>query len=243
LLHTRITAPRSARIGMRGSRHIFLTMCGAAMLTALAACGSDNTTAPPTLATITITPSNPTIATGGTQQFTAVGMDGSGNVVPIDPTWSLTSVDGTISGDGLFTAGTTTGNFPNAISAKVGNVTGTASVTITAGATDVSGDYALQSVDGKAPPDTVVHTSTATIVFLDGLLSLHTDASYKLLFHTATTTSSGTVADSSGSTGTYGVNGNTVIIRNSSTGDSVIATATPSTITFTDNAEVFVFSK
>ena len=228
---------------MRGSRHIFLAMCGAAMLATLAACGSDNTTAPPTLATITVTPSNPSIAAGGTQQFTAVGKDGNGNDVTIDPTWSLTSVDGTISGDGLFTAGSTTGNFPNAISAKVGNVTGTASVTITAAAPDVSGDYALQSVDGKAPPDTVVHTSTTTVVFLDGLLSLHADSSYKLLFHSATTTSSGTVADSSGSTGTYSVNGNTVTIHNSSTGDSVVATATLPTITFTDGAEVFVFSK
>lgn len=143
---------------MRGSRHILLTMCGAAMLAALGACGSDSTTGPPAQSTIT-------------------------------------------------------------------------------------GDYPLRSVDGKAPPDTVVHTSATTVVFLDGLLSLHTDASYKLLFHTATTTSSGTVADSSGSTGTYSVNGNTVTIRNSSTGDSVIATATQSTITFTDGAEVFVFSK
>jgi hypothetical protein len=243
VLHTRTGALRSGRNARRDSRHIFLTMCGAALLAALAACGSDNTTAPPTLATITVTPSSPTIAAGGTQQFTAVGKDGNGNVVPIDPTWSLTSVDGTISGDGLFTAGSTTGSFPNAISAKVGNITGSASLTITAAAPDVSGDYALQSVDGKAPPDTVVHTSSTIVVFLDGLLSLHSDASYKLLFHTTTTTSSGTVADSSGSTGTYTVNGNTVVIHNSSTGDSVVATAALPAISFTDGGEVFVFSK
>jgi hypothetical protein len=243
-MHTRTTAPRSSRNGTRNSRHIFLTLCGAGMLALLAACGSDNTTAPPPgLATITVTPSNPTVAAGGTQQFTAVGKDANGNVVTIDPTWSLTSVDGTISGDGLFTAGTTTGNFPNAISAKVGNITGSASVTITAAAPDLTGDYALQSVDGKAPPDTVVHNSATTVVFLDGLLSLHSDASYKLLFHTSTTTSSGTVADSSGSTGTYSVNGSTVIIRNSSTGDSVIATAALPTISFMDGGQAFVFSK
>jgi hypothetical protein len=242
-MHTRTTAPRSSRNGTRSSRRIFLTVCGAGMLAALAACGSDNTTAPPGLATITVTPSNPTIPAGGTQQFTAVGKDANGNVVAIDPTWSLSSVDGTISGDGLFTAGTTTGNFSNVISAKVGNITGTASVTITAAAPDLTGDYALQSVDGKAPPDTVVHNSATTVVFLDGLLSLHSDASYKLLFHTTTTTSSGTVSDSSGSTGTYSVNGNTVIIRNSSTGDSVIATAALPAISFMDGGETFVFSK
>jgi hypothetical protein len=243
VLHTRTKASRSARSAKRGSRNIFLTVCGASLLAALAACGSDNTTAPPTLATITITPSNPTIAAGGTQQFTAVGTDGSGNVVAIDPVWSLNSVDGTISGDGLFTAGSTTGSFPNSISAKVGNITGTASVTITAASPDVAGDYALQSVDGKAPPDTVVHNSATTIVFLDGTLSLHADSSYKLLFHTTTTTSSGTVADSSGSTGTFSVNGNTVVIRNGSTGDSVVATAALPTISFSDAGQAFVFSK
>jgi hypothetical protein len=246
VLHTRVKAPRSPRNGVGSrprSRHIFLTLCSAGMLAALAACGSDNTTAPPGLATITVTPSNPTVAAGGTQQFTAVGKDANGNVVPIDPTWSISSVDGTISGDGLFTAGTTTGNFPNAISAKVGNITGTASVTITAANTDVTGDYTLQSVDGKAPPDTVVHNSATTIVFLDGTLSLHTDSSYKLLFHTSTTTSSGTVADSSGSTGTFSVNGTTVVIRNGSTGDSVIASAALPTISFMDAGQEFVFSK
>jgi hypothetical protein len=107
----------------------------------------------------------------------------------------------------------------------------------------VAGDYTLQSVDGKAPPDTVIHTSDTTIVFRDGLLSLHSDKSYKLLFHSSITSSSGTVSDSSGSTGTYSVSGNTVVIRNSSTGDSVVATAALPAISFTDGGELFVFSK
>jgi hypothetical protein len=151
VLHTRITAQRS-------SRHICLTVCGAAMLAALAACGSDNTTGPPPPPTVV-------------------------------------------------------------------------------------GNYTLQSVDGKAPPDTVINTSEEIDVFLDGTLSLNSNATYKLLFHSSHTTSSGTVSDSSGSTGTYSVNGNTVVIRNSSTGDSVIATAALPSISFTDRARLFVFSK
>jgi hypothetical protein len=107
----------------------------------------------------------------------------------------------------------------------------------------VAGDYSLQSVDGKAPPDTVVNTSAEIEVFNDGILSLHSDKSYKLLFHSSRTTSSGTVPDSSGSTGTYSVSGSTVVIRNASTGDSVIATVSLPTLTFTDAGEVFVFSK
>jgi hypothetical protein len=107
----------------------------------------------------------------------------------------------------------------------------------------VVGDYALQSIDGKAPPDTVVNTGTAVIVFLNGTLSLHSDATYKLLFHTSETTSSGTVADSSGSTGTYSVNGSSMVIHASSGSDSVVATVSLPTITFTDGGEVFIFSK
>jgi len=155
VLHPRAMAPYTSCNKARGSRNFFLLLCGAAMVTALAACGSDHTTAP-------------------------------NNVV---------------------------------------------------------GDYSLQSVDGKAPPDTVERTSTDTVVFLDGTLSLKSDASYKLLFHSTRSTSSGTTADSSGSTGTYRVNGTSIVIRNSSTGDSVTATVALPTITFTDNGEVFVFSK
>jgi hypothetical protein len=107
----------------------------------------------------------------------------------------------------------------------------------------VVGDYSLQSVDGKAPPDTVVNTVAEVVVFNDGTLSLRSDKSYKLLFHSSKTTSSGTVSDSSGSTGTYSVSGNTVVIRNASTGDSVIATASLPTLTFTDAGQVFIFSK
>ena len=158
MLHTRTTAPRSLRNGTRGARRILVTLCGGAMLAALAACGSDSTTGPPP---------------------------------------------------------------PPA----------------------VAGDYTLQSVDGKAPPDTVINTSAETVVFLDGLLSLHADASYKLLFHSSRTTSSGTVADSSGSTGTYTVNGNTVVIRQHVDGRLRGRDCCVATISFMDGGEAFVFSK
>jgi hypothetical protein len=328
VLHPCATALRHLRNGSRNSRNFFVAMCGATMLAALAACGSDNSTSPRTLATITLTPENPTIVAGGTQQFTAVGKDASGNVISISPTWSVAAGGGTIDDNGLFTAGSTLGTFTNTVTAKSGSITGTASVEVTssalatiaitpanptlaAGATQqftavgkdangnvvpisptwsvasgggtidenglftagstagaftntvtatsgsvtatasvtvtspapsVVGDYALQSVDGKAPPDTVVNTPSAVIVFLDGALSLHSDASYKLLFHTTTKTSSGTVADSSGTIGTYAVNGSTVVLHSSPT-DSVVATSSPSSITFTAGGEVFIFSK
>jgi hypothetical protein len=215
-------------------------LCGAAVLATLAACGSDSTTAPPGLATITVTPDTVTLAPGTTQQFTAVGKDGNGNNVTIDPTWGIESGSGSMSGAGLFTAGD--GPDTVTVTAKSGSVTGRSTVIVTAG-TSVVGDYALQSVDGKAPPDTVVNTGTAIVVFTDGILSLHSDATYKLLFHSTTTTSSGTTPDSSGSTGTYTVNGNTVEIHNSAGGAAVVATVSQPTISFTDGNLDFVFTK
>ena len=84
------------------------------------------------VATITVTP-NPTLLIGATQQFTAVGRDASGNVVTITPVWSTVNPPGTIvAASGLFTAGNTTGTFPNSVRATSGAIFGTATVTVIA---------------------------------------------------------------------------------------------------------------
>jgi subtilisin family serine protease len=85
------------------------------------------------VATITVTPNPATVASGATQQFTAIGKDASGNVVPITPAWSVVAGGGTINGTGLFTAGTVAGTYANTVTASSGSVTGTATVTVTAG--------------------------------------------------------------------------------------------------------------
>jgi hypothetical protein len=237
VLHTRASA-------LRHSSHNFLvTIAGAALLATLAACGSDNSTSPHTLATITVTPANPTLTAGNTQQFTAVGKDADGNNVSISPTWSVEAGGGTIDNNGMFTAGSTAGTYTNTVKATSGGVSGTATVTVTAGAPSVVGDYTLQTVEGKAPPDTIVHTDSVTIVFLDGTMALNNDMSYRLLFHTTTTTSGGTVADSSGSTGTYTADGTTVVIHKAGVTDSVVANVSGSNLTFTDGGLDFVFAK
>ena len=84
------------------------------------------------LTTITVTP-NPTLLIGATQQFTAVGHDANGNVVAITPVWSTVNPPGTIvATTGLFTAGNTTGTFPNTVRATSGTIFGTATVTVIA---------------------------------------------------------------------------------------------------------------
>ena len=86
------------------------------------------------LATITVSPDPANIGVGATQQFTAVGRDASGNVVPITPTWSAVAGGGAISGAGLFTAGTVPGSYTNTVEATSGSISGFATVNVSAGA-------------------------------------------------------------------------------------------------------------
>jgi MYXO-CTERM domain-containing protein len=85
------------------------------------------------VATVTVTPSTATIGTGQTATFTAVALDGFGNVVAGTPTWAVVAGGGTINGAGLFTAGTTAGTFTNTVRATIGGVDGTATVVVQPG--------------------------------------------------------------------------------------------------------------
>ncbi|OYV71659.1 MAG: hypothetical protein B7Z74_06840, partial [Deltaproteobacteria bacterium 21-66-5] len=85
------------------------------------------------LASITVTPNPVSLVVNGAQQFAAVGKDASGNIVAIAPTWSVVAGGGAVSGSGLFTAGAVPGIFTNTVQATSGAVTGTATVTVTAG--------------------------------------------------------------------------------------------------------------
>jgi len=77
---------------------------------------------PPTLDTIDVTPSNVSLDPGGKQTFTAKGYDDQGNEIPIDPVWTATG--GTISPQGLYTAGNRPGAFRIAVSVKGSSVRG-----------------------------------------------------------------------------------------------------------------------
>ena len=83
--------------------------------------------------TIAVSPTVITLPIGGTQQFTAVGMDAGGNVIPISPVWSVVVNGGNMSAEGLFTAGTIPGTYSNTVQAASGSVLGTATVRVTVG--------------------------------------------------------------------------------------------------------------
>ena len=86
------------------------------------------------LATITVTPNPALLAIGATQQFVAVGKDGSGNVVALSPVWSVVAGGGAVDAVGLFTAGAVAGTYLNTVKATSGAISGTATVTVSAAA-------------------------------------------------------------------------------------------------------------
>jgi RHS repeat-associated protein len=85
-----------------------------------------------TLVSIAVTPANPSIATGGSQQFTATGTytDSSTQNLTTSVTWaSGTTATATINAAGLATAGTTAGS--TTITATSGTVVGSTTLTVT----------------------------------------------------------------------------------------------------------------
>jgi hypothetical protein len=95
--------------------------------------GTATVTVTPILATITVNPNPASVAINGTQQFGAVGRDGSGNIFAISPVWSVVNpAAGSIdAGTGFFTAGAVAGVYPGAVKAASGLIFGLADVTVT----------------------------------------------------------------------------------------------------------------
>ncbi len=104
-----------------------------------------------TVVTITVSPDTVTLAIHGTQQFIAVGKDAAGAVVAIVPVWSVVAGGGGVDDTGGFIADTVPGSYPNTVRAAIGNISGSATVTVTAGALSsltVSPDTATLLVNG-----------------------------------------------------------------------------------------------
>lgn len=90
------------------------------------------------LAVLTVSPNPQALSVGGTQTFTATGLDANGNAVTVSPapTWSVvTAASGSIvAGTGAFTAGTLVGTFANTVQATSGGISGFATVSVSSGA-------------------------------------------------------------------------------------------------------------
>jgi len=133
-------------------RSILTRLSAVALLAA--ACEPHVLGVPGAAASIEVTP-NVTLAIGGTQQFAAIGRDAEGVVTTIVPVWSA-SAGGTINGTGLFTAGNTTGVFTNNVTATANGLSGSATVTVVAGA--------LATITVTPNPDTTLINATQQFV-------------------------------------------------------------------------------
>jgi len=83
----------------------------------------------PVLTQVVIVPGSASLDVGGTQQFTAYGRVGSGDPVSVSVTY--TAAGGTITPNGLYTAGRTAGTFPVIATQQGGTLADTVFVTIT----------------------------------------------------------------------------------------------------------------
>lgn len=86
------------------------------------------------LNSLVISPASKTLEAGASQQFIATAYDINGNVISgVSVSWSVVAGGGTITSNGLFTAGSATGTFPNTIKAEInyGGISKTANATIT----------------------------------------------------------------------------------------------------------------
>jgi hypothetical protein len=144
---------------------VALLGCTPALVAAAAASASSS--APSVLTTIVVSPSSVSVQTGGTQQFTATGLDQFGQPVNPQPTfsWSVTG-GGTISPSGLFTAGATTGG-PFTVTAAVGALAGTASVTVSPSARGLAKQLVSDSA-GKGPGHALADKAAAIQAAVNG---------------------------------------------------------------------------
>jgi hypothetical protein len=162
---------------------------------------------PLTIAQLVLTPATASLPVGGTQQFTAAAKmsDGSTSAVPV--TYNVTG--GSVSSEGLYTAGQATGTF-RVIATASGGEADTASVTITAAApvlqrvvltpasvSLVSGatqQFAVagKMTDGTTTPVSVTYAATGGTITAAGLYTAGQTAGG---FRVVATVTDGTLAD------------------------------------------------
>jgi uncharacterized protein (TIGR03382 family) len=132
---------------------------------------------------VLVAPMSVTLAPTGTTTFTAQALDANNNTVTAAVTWSASASSGTITQGGVFTAGTMSGNYPAAITATVNGISGTANVSINAGAlaqltitpsvatTQAGGTVGFAATGRDGNNNTIAVTPTWSVVSGGGTIS------------------------------------------------------------------------
>lgn len=106
-------------------------LIGAALVAGTVGCRKASGPCP--TATLVVTPNPLTLVVNTTRPFTATGRDYKGNILSTSASWSVVAGGGVINvASGSFTAGATTGTFPNTVRATSGGVTADATVIVVA---------------------------------------------------------------------------------------------------------------
>jgi|GEM_PF-5655713 len=113
------------------------------LLMTLTGCGGGSKSPSPVLKKLEIQPATATVQKDGTREFTAVGKDQNGKAMTIKPAWSVTGGIGTVApSTGTTTTFTATAVGEGTIVAKVGDISGSAVITVS-------------EEEVETPPDTI----------------------------------------------------------------------------------------
>lgn len=189
---------------------IIMLLC---FLSVMAGCGGGAKSPSPVLKKIQIQPATITVQKNGTCEFTAVGKDQNGKTMTIKPTWSITGKIGTVApSTGTTTTFTATVVGSGTIVAKVGNVTGTAEVTVTeveavlttieispSSVTMVKEDTQEFSVTGKDQYGAEIDLPAAAVWTVEGNIGVLSTNQGQTVAFTATTVGDGAIKVSVGS--------------------------------------------
>lgn len=90
------------------------------------------TASPSSVTSVKVMPSSTTLLTNSSQQFSVQAFDSFGNEIrEVTPQWAISAGGGTITQDGVFTAGSSTRVFKDTVTANVNGVDGFATVVVT----------------------------------------------------------------------------------------------------------------
>ena len=186
----------------------------------------------PTLSSITVTPINPSIATGATQQFTVIGTysDGSTQNITSQVSWTSSSTGvATINGSGLATgvsAGTTT------ISAALSGVSGITTLAVQAAP--------LTITTSSLPNGTASASYSATLAASGGTLPYTWSISGSLPVGLALNASTGAITGTPSTVGTFNFTAQVTDAAQSAATKalSIMIAAAPSTVTIWPSSTV-----
>lgn len=195
-------------MGIKGCKQAIIVF-GAILcfISIIPGCGSGSKPPSPVLKKVEIQPATITVQKNGTCEFTAVGKDQNDKAMTINPTWSVTGDIGTVSPTtGVTTMFTATVVGSGTIVAKVGNVTGTAEVTVTeveavlttieispSSVTMVKEDTQEFSVTGKDQYGAEIDLPAAAVWTVEGNIGVLSTNQGQTVAFTATTVGDGTI--------------------------------------------------